>query len=639
VSQPVSSDLHIVLVRRRSADRNVLVISTDPRAVAESGTSADYVNRLVREPAPVTRSHSIRWPWVAGPEQEEAAYRLADRLCTAADACWPDSLDVPLWRTMHLDMRLRFLEEAVSVVDAIYKLAGEMAPDEVILDIAPRRSPRYFDLGPRFDRRRLVEAAVRGALDKSADITVVDTLRYIVRRLAMNCFVPRPIGALPGVKIRHVPAALARWVDRMERVRDVRRARNSAGRLRCRGQRTVVFLLFVQHQTKVLRPVMDQLSREGWHVACLTVGSADGDELRTAGYEVIPAEVSIGRNSTGPGRRVRKLLRRAWQRMFHDPAVRQAFEYRGTDLFPVLEDDIRQCATEIMERVVERYRAYGLVLDEIRPEVAVLSNEGNEAGKTLVLAAREHGVPVVTLQHGTVIVPHAWMPIDADRVAVWGDAAVDVFTGAGVAGDRLAVTGAPWFDSERIVPERSDARKTVLLLTCINAFDVSPMTMRRIVETVSAIPGYRLVIRPHPGEPASWYEKQIEGYSDTARVLPPESLAESLGRARVVLSHNSTAIIDAAMSGRSVVLLPSPYADKFGSAAGNGFVTVNTPAELADAVRHLTDHYTIRPDREQRVPNSLRYHLDEVGRRSAERVTRLVAELAGAGGDQTFEDT
>jgi len=632
VNRPVSRDLHIVLVRRRSTDSKVLVISTDPRAGAESGTFADYVNRLVRGPATVVESRSRPWPWVAGAGQEEAAYHLADRLCTAASAAWPRSLGAALWRTLHLDMRLRFLDEAVSVVDAVHGLIDDTAPDEVVLDVAPRRSPRYFDIGPRFDRERLIEAAVRGALDDSDRITVVDTWRYRLRRAVMRCFVPRPISLLPGVKVRHLPAPLARWAARVERIRDGRCARRPISPEPCCGARTALFLLFVQHQTKVIRPVMDQLSRQGWHVACLTVGCAQGDELRAAGYETIPVDVSVGRAGTDPVRRVRALLGQSWQQMCRDPSVRRAFEYRGAELFPVLAADMRQCATEIMERVVTRYRAYELLLGEVRPNVVVLSNEGNEAGKALALAARKHGVPVVTLQHGTVILPYPWMPIDGDRMAVWGDTAVEVFTGIGVAREKLAVAGAPWFDGARIVPERTDAGSAVLLLTCLNAFDISPMTLRQIAEAVGSIPGSRLLIRPHPGEPASLYKRQIKGCSGTARVLPAESLDESLARARVVLSHNSTAIIDAAMAGRGVILLPSPCANKFESAAKDGIVTVDTPAELADAVRVLADHNGAYTDHGQRVPRALRCHLDEVGSRSAERVAQVVMALAGENG-------
>jgi hypothetical protein len=186
-----------------------------------------------------------------------------------------------------------------------------------------------------------------------------------------------------------------------------------------------------------------------------------------------------------------------------------------------------------------------------------------------------------------------------ERVFVWNDVqrreAVELH---GIPSSRVVATGAQVFDDwfER-TPTRSredfvrelglDSREPYVLYVCSSAFITDPATeaadpdgtaaevafVRRWIEALRSSSDERLrrigvVVRPHPGVPRRWSEAGLERY-ENAVVWPPvgtqplagsarDDFFDSLVHSAAVVGLNTTAMIEAAIVGKSVLTVLAP---------------------------------------------------------------------------------
>jgi hypothetical protein len=181
-----------------------------------------------------------------------------------------------------------------------------------------------------------------------------------------------------------------------------------------------------------------------------------------------------------------------------------------------------------------------------------------------------------------------------ERVFVWNEVqrreAVELH---GIPPSRVVTTGAQLFDDwfER-TPTRSrdelvrelglDAREPYVLYVCSSAFITDPATeavdadgtaaevafVRRWIEALRSSGDERLrrigvVVRPHPGVPRRWSDAGLDCYENVV-VWPPvgtqpragaerDDFFDSLTHSAAVVGLNTTAMIDAAIVGKSVL--------------------------------------------------------------------------------------
>jgi hypothetical protein len=186
-------------------------------------------------------------------------------------------------------------------------------------------------------------------------------------------------------------------------------------------------------------------------------------------------------------------------------------------------------------------------------------------------AARRHGVPDFTLQHGFPSMEY--FPTSASHYLVWGPKLQDSMAARqSNGGTEFAAVGAPRLDGLFPVSEarRMSAKAKFLALGLASADQLnvlflsqqhspvfSPPEHHRVLALVAGVaaePWLRLMVRRHPQERTV----RRNGLS-AASVIPRElSLVESLLAADVVISVNSTAMLEAALLRRPVVQIALP---------------------------------------------------------------------------------
>lgn len=252
------------------------------------------------------------------------------------------------------------------------------------------------------------------------------------------------------------------------------------------------------------------------------------------------------------------------------------------------------------------------------------------------VAAREHGAPVVTVQHGLF----GHLPMDdgrpartldgwtADQVAVWSEREKRAF-GPHVPGE-VVVTGNPGavrLASGAAAPGPADtalvlAQMTTPLSTGADA-RVSARHLRAAVGALSATGVRRVVVRPHP------LDREREAYARigaetpglAVRVEAGGPVEDAIAAAGICIGALSTATLQAAAMGVPTVLLDVTGMALAWPFDGSGaFPTARSEEELAELIG------SARAGRE--------VALDALGARpdAAERVAEVVGRAAAGTG-------
>lgn len=215
-----------------------------------------------------------------------------------------------------------------------------------------------------------------------------------------------------------------------------------------------------------------------------------------------------------------------------------------------------------------RIKAIHRVLDRLRPDALLLHDDTSPEGLTLALVGTARGLPVLTLAHGLDCQRFYLDPVYASHKLVWGPARAARLHGTaealGAVSGQVRVTGNPGHDGLSVpaapatqgtgwlwVTRPHTPRKCILPGRCaVEGADILDALLRAL----AAHPAATLTIKPHPNDYARVYEAQIAraGLGDRARVSH-SPLAQLLPAARVVISEDSTAALDACLAGKPLV--------------------------------------------------------------------------------------
>jgi hypothetical protein len=198
------------------------------------------------------------------------------------------------------------------------------------------------------------------------------------------------------------------------------------------------------------------------------------------------------------------------------------------------------------------------------PAALILFSELTLRERPAARVAAQMGIKTVTLMHG-IFIGHVYRSLATDRMVVWGRIPRDFTLARGCAPE--AVISAGGFGHEEWLVDMSTAaretpalQRTVLLLGQNPAAFISPKlyeeSIRIVCETARRLPDARFVVRPHPAESRTAYERAVQSNSiDNLEVGAGSALKTTLQCADVVLTVFSTAGLEAMLVGKPVVVL------------------------------------------------------------------------------------
>jgi hypothetical protein len=533
-------------------------------------------------------------------------------------------------------------------------------------------------------KRRVVARALRaaGALDailtaESPRSVVLETrdeiVAHVARQVAARHRVPLEGSAGVGARERLAPRAKAifhtttAWLDRIRPARrpvakkaEVAAFVHSAFWRRDRGEESYLGPLL-----RALEP------RVGGRLHLVGVGPRTNFRARrwsdrlgefsdpgARALPLTPVELYAGWAALRPSRAVWQARGETRAALHASDDLRALSIVDDLDLWPLVAPELTGVADLQFPWSARAMDEAAAALEALEPRVVVTYAEAGGWGRALVLEARRRGVRSVGVQHGFIyrhwlnylhepdeMAPSVVNPADRGfphpdcTLLHDGFAREHLESAGGFPPETLSVTGSPrmeWFleTAERLGPaERERIRAEAGVQPGAHVVLVAAKYAQlgrwfaALVASAAVQPGLVLLVKPHPAESEEPYLRDARG-APHVHVAPASSdLALLTAVARVVVTANSTAAIEAMPIGvpALVVGLPtnlSPFVEA-GAMAG-----VSDPADLPAALATLVGDEGARDALARGRTAFLERHSMVPVPGASERAAAVVASLA-----------
>ncbi len=277
-------------------------------------------------------------------------------------------------------------------------------------------------------------------------------------------------------------------------------------------------------------------------------------------------------------------------------------------------------------------------LQVLQPEVILMGNDRWWGGQTFVQLARRRGIPSVCVQDGLAGEHPSWWWLAADRMAATSEQVVQALVRHGVSPERCRVTGQPRYDllarsgpdDERIARTSLGLDPSTFAVLFAAQWMHGPDYVWGVVSALLAVPGIRVMLRPHPSDRRDLWDRLMREYGSERVTLHRAGDSLSLVRAcDALVTQHSTVVLEAALLGKAVITT------EFGGLSGpagmiaDGIATqVRGLEQLTREVRRLaTAAHAPRPKPSGSLPAAWRGLIGPVDGRAGDRVAELVAEL------------
>jgi hypothetical protein len=289
-----------------------------------------------------------------------------------------------------------------------------------------------------------------------------------------------------------------------------------------------------------------------------------------------PIEAYSSWRELQPSLRVWRERRATLHALLGSPDLRDHAVVHGIDLWPLVREDLAGIAELQFPWSARAMDEAAAALEMLQPGALVTYAEAGGWGRALMLEARRRQVPTAGLQHGFIyrhwlnylhepdeMGPSPANPADAGfptptQTLLFDDFAAGHLSSAGrFPPQALAVTGSPKLDalaaaaaalgSEGLERVRRDAGVQPgqhLVLVAAKHAQLGA-AFRELVDAVRERGDVMLLVKPHPAEDGAPYRQDAAGAANVRVLAAAGDLAPLVAAARVVVTANSTAAIEA----------------------------------------------------------------------------------------------
>ena len=291
----------------------------------------------------------------------------------------------------------------------------------------------------------------------------------------------------------------------------------------------------------------------------------------------------------------------------------------------------------------QRIMAASEFFDRAFPQIIITEYDRNASSSCLVIAAKNKGIPSITMIHGAAIAPpprYGFVPVLADHVCCWGSRHKENFIEHGVNERKLNVTGCqaikPCVESNKLatlsnIGFTGDAPVAMLATSPIFPAEKFEYTSK-FCEAMSQLAMYRSIVRLHPAESLSEYKDLIEKYPNVT-FIKNDSLSkdEALSVADIVVVHESSFGVDALLKGSVVIVFDALNHQSFTQLMIGkeliekaGCPSPTSASDLADVIREVTSNSEIRNTLVANAKSYAESYCKFYEQDAANEVTRLI---------------
>lgn len=274
-------------------------------------------------------------------------------------------------------------------------------------------------------------------------------------------------------------------------------------------------------------------------------------------------------------------------------------------------------------------------LEVTQPRAIGLASDSHRCARTTTFLARQMDIPTLVVQHGATVGRSAYVPVHADRIAVWGKLSADWFRSNDVPDDKIAITGQPRTDRidryrQRRRPSNNNRLRVVLATNPIG--DRANRSLVKIVgegcHKVSEC--IDLSVKLHPGKgDREFLKAEMSPYPVLGTIVQQADLYALLAETDVVITTQSTVGIEALAMGCKLIevkindiVTGIPYSDY------ECVWQVETSEDLAMAIRATLNGSERWEQISRRANQFVQDYLGALDGQSGERVVSELQRLA-----------
>lgn len=417
---------------------------------------------------------------------------------------------------------------------------------------------------------------------------------------------------------------------------------------------TVLFLVYTSRHVHTLWPIYNMLQKNGID-AYIVAASEDAEQvlsLLNAPYTSFLAHKTPT---------VRKRIRQAavnlnlhWADIQTDVDAQASVDAFQTGMWPLLYSKLSALfdtklggGSMFAERFIDGVKYIEItqtILTQHSPDLLVTFNDMNVLGRCAVLAAKAMNIPSLHVQHGGMGLWMQWRRVCSDKIAVWGEAHKARLTAAGVAADKIVVTGNPRFDHlidpipmaavhDLLISLDLDPQRPILLTT--TQHDNPAATREQIVSVIAALdhfPEYQLIIKIHPAEHLEPYTKLLRQIQAPPVCLTKDAdLFTLLEASSALVTRFSTTGLEAMLKGKPVITINySGQPDKMPYAKAGAALGVYHPNDFISTLRLILEDLQTQTQLRKQQERFIREYAFRIDGQATQRIVDLISQTVGS---------
>lgn len=241
-----------------------------------------------------------------------------------------------------------------------------------------------------------------------------------------------------------------------------------------------------------------------------------------------------------------------------------------------LKREFRWLCNRELPRLIYFAAAAYKVLSHYAPTIIVTADDADQKCKLFELVARELRIPALVIQQGFTRSDYPdWRHFAGEYVAAMGPTSLETLVGQGVPREVVTVTGHPGFDKLKYISgEENTATRVILgigsddflIVFCSQPYylgtfrspEVRSEMIRACCETVSAVPGARLIVKAHPQEDVSALKKLCANCPNIQIVDSQVEVASLIKACDVFITMFSQTTLEAIYADKPVININFP---------------------------------------------------------------------------------
>jgi len=277
-----------------------------------------------------------------------------------------------------------------------------------------------------------------------------------------------------------------------------------------------------------------------------------------------------------------------------------------------------------------------------KPRLLVVMNEITTLGNIAVHVAKQKSIKTLCIQHGAIgNDPGSFVPVSADKVAVWGDSSKRILVNEGTLKEKIVITGAPQFDNirklnvkitEDIAREIGlNISKKYILFTTQN-YPYMEETVRQVCKAVKSIPDLQFVIKTHPAEYSTKNYEKIIKKSDVKGILTKKYLYPLIKGCSAMITVSSTTGLETLIIGKPLITINlSGKPDTMPYAKSRAAIGVYKSGDILPAIKSVLEDEKVRKKLAKKAKKFIYEQCYKIDGKASDRIIDLINKIVNNG--------